>query len=379
MDDGAQSSSASRHSRSYSIDSQSSEVSLDRLQRIVDDSMTALGLGSISQPSVRPGRRTHGRRRSSVLHLHRAASSDTDFHDGDALVPTCDAVLDNSKAMSMTGGQAGSMQEDSSQMSSKERKEREGWLTFKNEVIRLTHTLRLKGWRRVPLDGGDLISISRLSGAMTNAVYVVTPPTLEQLVPSDTSKKRPAKLLLRVYGAQADSIIDREHELNVLKRLARKKIGARLLGTFTNGRFEEFLNALALTSESLRDPDTSKQIAKRMRELHDGIELLRDERKGGPAVLNNWDSWVPKVQKAAIYLDTLISAGKYTPLRGCDEDWKARGFVCGVEWPVFQAAVERYRRHLVQLYGRQEIILDQLVFAHSDVCLLIYTACHFFC
>ncbi|KAH7037462.1 kinase-like domain-containing protein [Microdochium trichocladiopsis] len=364
QNDGASGSSTSRHDRRYSIDSQSSDVSFDRLQRIVDDSMTALGLNAIPHPSPRLGRRSHGRRRSSVL--HRAASSDTDFLDGDALVPTCDAVLDNSKAMSMTGGSAGSMQEDTSKMSSKERKEREAWLTFKNEVIRLTHTLRLKGWRRVPLDGGDLISICRLSGALTNAVYVVTPPEPEQLIQSDTAKKRPAKLLLRVYGPQADSIIDREHELNVLKRLARKKIGARLLGTFTNGRFEEFLNALALTSEALREPDTSKQIAKRMRELHDGIELLREEREGGPAVLNNFDCWLPKVQKAALYLDSLIAAGKYAPLRGCEEDWKVRGFVCGVEWPKFLAAVERYRRHLSQLYGQPEIILDQLVFAHSD-------------
>ncbi|KAJ1335708.1 choline kinase [Microdochium nivale] len=360
----ASTSSSSRQHRSYSIDSQSSEVSLDKLQRIVDDSLNALGLSSAPHHSPRPGKRTHGRKRSLIL--NRTVSSDTDFMDGDALVPTCDAVLDNSKAMSMSGGQAGSMQADSSAMSSKERKEREGWLTFKNEVIRLTHTLRLKGWRRVPLDGGDLIAISRLSGAMTNAVYVVTPPAPEQLTPSDTSKKLPAKLLLRVYGAQADSIIDRENELNVLKRLARKKIGARLLGTFTNGRFEEFLNATALNAESLRDPDISKQIAKRMRELHDGIELLREEREGGPAVLNNWDSWMPKIQKAACHLDGLVAAGKYGPLRGREEDWKVRGFVCGVEWPIFQAAVERYRRHLLQLYGKPEIILDQLVFAHSD-------------
>ena len=49
------------------------------------------------------------------------------------------------------------------------------WMTFKNEIIRLAHTLRLKGWRRVPLDAGETIGVERLSGALTNAVYVVTP------------------------------------------------------------------------------------------------------------------------------------------------------------------------------------------------------------
>ncbi|OBT52549.1 hypothetical protein VE04_07752, partial [Pseudogymnoascus sp. 24MN13] len=47
-----------------------------------------------------------------------------------------------------------------------------------------------------------------------------------------------------------------------------------------------------LTPKDLRDPETSKQIAKRMRELHDGIELLETERDEGPFVWRNWDKWV---------------------------------------------------------------------------------------
>jgi choline kinase len=36
--------------------------------------------------------------------------------------------------------------------------------------------LKLKGWRRVPLDQSSEIEVERLSGALTNAVYVVSPP-----------------------------------------------------------------------------------------------------------------------------------------------------------------------------------------------------------
>ena len=62
----------------------------------------------------------------------------------------------------------------------------EAWVTFKNEIVRLAHTLRLKGWRRVPLDGGADIEVERLSGALTNAVYVVSPPKRLPENPSDT-------------------------------------------------------------------------------------------------------------------------------------------------------------------------------------------------
>jgi choline kinase len=161
----------------------------------------------------------------------------------------------------------------------------------------------------VPLDGGESIWVERLSGALTNAVYVVSPPA-ELAGQSHGEKKTPTKVLLRIYGPQVEHLIDREKELGVLRRLARKRIGPRLLGTFTNGRFEQFFNATTLTAANLREPETSKQIAKRMRELHDGVELLNEERQGGPAVWDNWDRWVDKVEVVMRFLDGQILAGE---------------------------------------------------------------------
>ncbi|KAI0874052.1 kinase-like domain-containing protein [Hypoxylon argillaceum] len=347
--------------RRFSLDSQSSEVSFDRLQRIIDDSMSSLGLSAIPNHSPRLGRKSQ-RRRS--IALHRTASSDTEFHDGDVLVPGCDGVLDNSKTLSYTGGNATS---EEAALSSKRReeKERKAWLVFKNEVIRLSHTLRLKGWRRVHLDSGDTISVERLSGALTNAVYVVNPPE-DMTGKTEGSKKNPAKLLLRVYGPQVEHIIDRENELSVLRRLARKKIGPRLLGTFANGRFEQYLNAITLTAEDLKDPDTSKQIAKRMRELHDGMELLEDEKDGGPAVLKNWDNWHARVSQAISFLDAKILAGNLGPVRNPADAWKERGFVCGTDWPTFKAMFDRYRQFVFERYGGSKVVREHLVFCHND-------------
>lgn len=360
--------------RAASLESDSSEVSLDRLQRILDDSMAALGLNTHQLPHVSPrlGRRHSKRSMSykSLSQLAKGASSDTEYYDGDVLVPSCDGFLDNSKSLSYTGGKSGAGADDNASLSSRaQEKERQAWIAFKNEIIRLAHTLRLKGWRRVPLESGDRISVERLSGALTNAVYVVSPP--EDLAqPTDDGKKPPAKVLLRIYGPQVD--IDRENELSVLRRLARKKIGPRLLGTFLNGRFEQFFNATTLTPSNLREPETSKQIAKRMRELHDGIELLEEERLEGPSVWKNWDRWLEQAERTVAALDEYILRSEAvgstttTAARGGGDAWKARGLVCGTEWAVFKATVDRYRRYLEEYYGGQQGIRERLVFAHND-------------
>ena len=104
-----------------------------------------------------------------------AASSDTDYFDGEPIVPSCEAILDNSRTLAYTGGAAES-EEEISGPGKNTPKEKEAWATFKFEIVRLAHTLRLKGWRRVPMERSNDIEVGRLSGAFTNAVYVVSPP-----------------------------------------------------------------------------------------------------------------------------------------------------------------------------------------------------------
>ena len=151
------------------------QLALEKLERILNDSM------KVAQSLLRSPNKDSSyfaRRKSSTKRLRRAslvgASSDTEYYDGDAIVPSTDAVLDNSKTMSYSGGTVDSDSEVSSTKT--KAKEKEGWIVFKNEVLRLAHTLRLKGWGRIPLEQGRDLEISRLSGALTNAVYVVSPP-----------------------------------------------------------------------------------------------------------------------------------------------------------------------------------------------------------
>ncbi|TKA81039.1 hypothetical protein B0A55_02494 [Friedmanniomyces simplex] len=319
------------------------------------------------------------RQRSSFKKLHRKASSissDTDYFDGEVLVPSSDAVLDNSKTLAYTGGAS-----DDSDVSSGDEltrtasyRDHDAWGRFKLEIVRLTHTLRLKGWRKVPMDMCNAITVQRLSGALTNAVYVVSPPF--DLPPREEraadgsmvprARKPPPKLLLRIYGPQVEHLIDREAELAILQRLARKRIGPRMLGTFANGRFEEYFHATTLTPEDLRNPDTSRQIAKRMRELHEGIELLDQERDDGAFVWRNWDKWVQRVEQVVSWLDAEVMKLEPGAKPTGVESWKRRGLICGLPWKQFLEAVEKYRAWLYAQYGGPSKVRDQLVFAHND-------------
>ncbi|KAL2757687.1 hypothetical protein ACRALDRAFT_2081403, partial [Sodiomyces alcalophilus JCM 7366] len=334
----------SPRSRSDSVDSQSSDVNLDHLQRILEESTIAMGLDAILKSRARPLRRSSNSRQKKLGsgNIARNAGSDTDYVDGEVVVPTCDAFLDNTKTLSYNAGRSS---------------EKEAWDTFKNEIIRLARTLKIKGWRRIPLDWGDRISVQRLSGALTNAVYVVTPPPPQDLEPAP-GRRLPGKILLRIYGPQVEHLIDRENELKVLQRLARKKIGPKILGTFANGRFEHYFNSTTLTPADLREPETYRQIAKRMRELHDGVSIQDGERAAGPAVWCNWDRWLAIVEKKIARLDEEVKSGPSVA--------RDRGFVCGTEWTKFKAAVDKYRQFLIGRYKDAEDVNSRLLFAHND-------------
>lgn len=163
-----------------------------------------------------------------------------------------------------------------------------------------------------------------------------------------------------------EHLIDRDNELMILRRLAQKQIGPILLGTFTNGRFEQYFDARTLTPKDLRKPQTSEHIAKRMRELHDGIELLPDERNAGAFVWQNWDKWKERCDEVISWLDEEIAAGNQGQCRSTGDQWKKRGLVCGVEWSMFRQAVRQYRDWLANKYGGEEEIKAELVFAHND-------------
>lgn len=184
-------------------DASDESIDLENLERIVKHTLTLRRPSTRKTPSLKS--------RGSVRKLLRkqSSASDTEYLDGDVLVPSCDAVLDNSKTLAYTGGASDISDESESEELQRVRShiDADAWSRFKFEIVRLSHTLRLKGWRKVSMEMSGSIEVRRLSGALTNAVYVVSPPTDMPLEKKDDSgnvaySKPPPKLLLRIYGPQ---------------------------------------------------------------------------------------------------------------------------------------------------------------------------------
>jgi choline kinase len=154
--------------RSGSESSQGS-VALDQLANILEKTLAI-------KPADTKRRYAHARKLSTGLKRHSLISADSDYFESvDQLVPDCEAMLDNSKTMAYTTDTP-ELEPVTEKSEKKARKEKEAWDTFKFEILRIAHTLRLKGWRRVPMDLSEHMDVQRLSGALTNAVYVVSPP-----------------------------------------------------------------------------------------------------------------------------------------------------------------------------------------------------------
>jgi choline kinase len=160
--------STNTRARSGSESSQGS-VALDQLANILEKTLAI-------KPADTKRKYAHVRKLSTGLKRHSIISADSDYFESiDQLVPNCEAVLDNSKTMAyMTDSP--DLQPVTEKSEKKVRKEKEAWDTFKFEILRIAHTLRLKGWRRVPMNLSEHMDVQRLSGALTNAVYVVSPP-----------------------------------------------------------------------------------------------------------------------------------------------------------------------------------------------------------
>lgn len=73
---------------------------------------------------------------------------------------------------------------------------------------------------------------------------------------------------MRVFGGGSELFIDREREFQVLTQLNGMGFGAQLLGMFSNGRIEEWLEARSMVEREVAMPHVIPVIAARLAELH---------------------------------------------------------------------------------------------------------------
>ena len=251
---------------------------------------------------------------------------------------------------------------------------------FKKAILSLLHQLAVSQWRSVPIEFAQLVSVRRIYGALTNSIYQITlPDDIEKFIGCKGLFPRAApKLLLRIYGAHVEQLIDRTHELAMLKRLSKHNIGPLLLGTFTNGRFEQWLDSHTLSRLELRDPNLSCSIARRMRELHDGVKLTYSERHSSPTVWTSLDKWLPRAREIIAHrrrkltgrlsdknLPTLTKLGETKKSCVIADSW-SNDLILGQKWAMFELAVGRYRLYMEERYPPEKLKHD-LAFCHNDV------------
>lgn len=172
-------------------DSEISETSiaLEELEQILSGSMHVKE--GQATPTVEkkdsyfPHRRSL-RKESSKKLMRRSStvvSSDSEHLSDEPLVPSAEVVLDIRKTLRYSGG-ATTYAMNLTNASKRAMKENDAWKHFKSEIVTLTHTLRISGWRRVPIERSEEIEVERLCGALTNAIYVVSPPKLLPQTPA---------------------------------------------------------------------------------------------------------------------------------------------------------------------------------------------------
>ncbi|RXW19993.1 hypothetical protein EST38_g5874 [Candolleomyces aberdarensis] len=154
---------------------------------------------------------------------------------------------------------------------------------FAAQLLKIVSTLQIPSWTDTRVKPEDIV-VRPVSGALTNAVFFV----------SYKDSSEVSTVLLRIYGPSSGSLISRPKELHILHKLSSVyHIGPRVLGTFENGRLEEYLDSTTLAVEDIRDPVISRWIGARMAEFHSvdmEVRLVEDKRSGSAMVFGHNDT-----------------------------------------------------------------------------------------
>ncbi|KAG8746728.1 hypothetical protein FRC10_004032 [Ceratobasidium sp. 414] len=246
---------------------------------------------------------------------------------------------------------------------------------FRHALLQVFRSIRVPTWTSTALEP-EHVHISKASGAFTNAVFFIsysadalsTPASVPQsLAPSaphlshrsasSVQTSTPRTVLLRIYGPSSSTLISRADELHTLHMLSSVyRIGARVFGTFQNGRVEEWFDSSALTSKDLRDPIQSRWIGMRMRELHsvDILGVVDPTWNGQEAVVKNILSWRGPAQEVLGMLKAKEDRGEINvghSWHGAREKLDLAEFARA--WDAYWAWLQKWEGE----YGRSEVII----------------------
>ena len=211
--------------------------------------------------------------------------------------------------------------------------------SFTNGLLRIVTAMKVSTWCNRAITATD-IRVNKVSGALTNAVFFVSCPS----IPGTST------LLLRVYGPSSSSLISRLRELEILHVLSSKyTIGPLIYGTFDNGRIEQHFDSVALTAADLRDPEISRWIATRMAELHqvDVDDVAGPSLSGHEdSVEKNVQTWLPHAREVLSLPATPPSFSRTFNIDSFSDQW------------------EKYIRYILLVEAKEGA--SRRVLAHND-------------
>ncbi len=101
----------------------------------------------------------------------------------------------------------------------------------------------------------DEFKVVQISGGITNNLFKCeiagSPP-----------------VIVRVYGAKTEQVIDRHSEEVLCNSLSQNGFGCKIYGRFANGSLEEFLPGSCPTPTGMKEPLLQELIARKLFQMH---------------------------------------------------------------------------------------------------------------
>lgn len=196
-------------------------------------------------------------------------------------------------------------------------------------------------WNEIESKSIANFSLRKIKGALTNVIY-------EAIYDNKYS------ILLRIFGAKLEAIVDRSYEITVLQRLQEANLkGPRIVGCFVNGRFEAYIRgSSSVARDALCDPWVMKSISSSMYTLHKSVVLASKEKQ------YKYGSCFHKLEEWFEVLDTV-------GLEWINNEENLRKFLHCSSWNYFKSAVLKYRDWLFSNCHYNDN--NNFVFAHNDL------------
>lgn len=213
-------------------------------------------------------------------------------------------------------------------------------------------------WLELTIDDFFLV---QMTGAMTNSVLSVNvqPESKYKL-----ASGQPSRLLLRIYGQGIDWMFSRKRELECTLKLAEAGIAPKWLGIFGNGRFEEYIENISMSAMMMREPKTSRKIARKLFYLHaklDAIQSSGSSDAGQSSVLwKRLSSWRGNALEAINELMKNSESANSEPLTPGSNNSLTSILVMGVLSPEFDLEIKQQKAFC-------KSVSSPLVLCHNDL------------